>query len=375
MIKILYIVSTLQRSGPINVLYNLISNLDRTVFEARMITLSPEEENSDIKKFKDLNVDIEQLNLTRLQGMLVGKRKIEKYISQYRPDIIHSHGLRPDIINSSITSECIKFCTVHNYAHEDYVMKYGFIKGKIMAHKHIASLKHIKYPIACSYSIKSLLYNHQIHAYSIQNGIDTKLYSNSNADYRTIIRQKYSIPQRAIVFISVGSLIERKNPLAVLDAFLGSSICNISYLIMVGTGSLKEKLQKRSQRFKNVIFTGHVDNVVDFLCASDYFISASRSEGLPMTVLEAMSCGLPVILSDIPQHNEILKHNKKAGKTFKTINNLTQIFNTINTNNQLSYNTMSHAATNLISEHLSAEVMSKHYQDIYISSVSSLNVK
>lgn len=55
----------------------------------------------------------------------------------------------------------------------------------------------------------------------------------------------------------------------------------------------------------SVVFHGFVDNVVPWLQASDLFVSASASEGMPLAVLEALSCGLPALLSDIPPHREI----------------------------------------------------------------------
>ncbi len=55
-----------------------------------------------------------------------------------------------------------------------------------------------------------------------------------------------------------------------------------------------------------VTFTGLLarERVFERMLAADLFISASRGEGLPVAVLEAMACGCPVLLSDIPGNQE-----------------------------------------------------------------------
>jgi glycosyltransferase involved in cell wall biosynthesis len=55
-----------------------------------------------------------------------------------------------------------------------------------------------------------------------------------------------------------------------------------------------------------VVFTGYVDNLWDLMKRADALVSLSRFEGCPNVVLEAMACGCPLIVSDIPAHREIL---------------------------------------------------------------------
>ena len=54
-------------------------------------------------------------------------------------------------------------------------------------------------------------------------------------------------------------------------------------------------------------------NVNEYLKSSDVYVSTSKSEGMPNGVLEAMATGLPVILSDIEQHKEILDRDNRIG--------------------------------------------------------------
>ena len=66
-----------------------------------------------------------------------------------------------------------------------------------------------------------------------------------------------------------------------------------------------------------------------FLQLSDFFVSSSESEGLPNGVIEALATSLPVVLSDIPQHKEILDQIKDAGITYK-LGNIDEMSKAIN---------------------------------------------
>jgi len=80
-------------------------------------------------------------------------------------------------------------------------------------------------------------------------------------------------------------------------------------LFVVGTGPLESKARKMAQGMKNVFFTGAMDNntVKEFLQESSILIFPSTLyEGMPMTILEAMSEGLPVIATDLGPRKEIV---------------------------------------------------------------------
>lgn len=367
-IKIIYIVSTLGRSGPTNQLFNLIKNLDFNIFYPKIITLSPEPKDSMKKLFEGLGVEIETLGLGRIEGLFKSKKKIEKIVDEFNPHIIHSQGLRPDIITANYLTNYKRVNTLRNFPYDDYIMKYGKFKGKLMAYNHIKAIKKIPINIACSKSLSKMFKERVgLNIDFIQNGVNRDHFRVAN-NSKILIREKLNLNKQGKYFITVGSLIERKDPLTIIKAF---KEVNKAYLIVIGDGPLMSKCKDISS--DNVIFIGQTNNVRDYLLASDYFISSSLSEGLPNTVLEAMSCGLPVILSDIDQHREIFEEDTNSGVFFncKNVNQLIEKICEIETKD---YKFMSKRCINLIDNYFDAKIMSKKYQELYKNMVNK-NVK
>jgi glycosyltransferase involved in cell wall biosynthesis len=137
----------------------------------------------------------------------------------------------------------------------------------------------------------------------VQNGVDTERVRNAVSGFQP------SGSQNSFVVVWVGRLLPRKNPITALAAF-EQAFGDGCRLVFVGDGESRGELQREIVRRgleSRVTITGLVEReeVYRHLACGDVFLSLSHGEGLPVAVLEAMACGLPVILSDIPPHSEI----------------------------------------------------------------------
>lgn len=114
---------------------------------------------------------------------------------------------------------------------------------------------------------------------------------------------------RDLQLVSVGKLCETKNHECVIRALAAAQSRDVQ-LTILGGGADWDRLHQLAQKLRvaeRVHLLGQIahDEVLRRLWQADAFVSMSRVEDLPLTVLEAMSCHCPVVLSDIPPHREL----------------------------------------------------------------------
>jgi len=365
--RILYILSTLKRCSPVNQLYNVIKYLNREEFEPYLITLSPEPSDSRWTDYESIGVHLYSLKLSRFQGFLRAVKQVQVLLAEIKPDIIHTQGIRGDIISSKLHIGVPKMATIHNLPQFDYPMTYGYIKGNLMRIRHINALKKISLCIGVSEAVTDNLINKNNvkKVLSIQNGVDTNLCFTSNDNEKKLLRDKLNLRITGNIFISSGHLTDLKDPLFLINIWNKKFNSNDNnHLIFIGAGNLLEKCRKKACNNKNIHIIGQVNDVVDYLRCSNYFISVSQAEGLPIAVLEAMACGLPVLLSDIEAHKEILALAFGAGYCYKLGNEVDFLYfldKAINADKVI----MSNASQEAVKNYFNAQKMSEKYQGAY----------
>jgi len=117
-------------------------------------------------------------------------------------------------------------------------------------------------------------------------------------------------PDGGFIMLFVGELSARKN-----EEYLISLMPKIKELIpeaklcFIGDGDERDRLETLSDALgvsKSVIFLGRRENPREYMAAADVYVSASKSEGLPFNIVEALGAGTPVIASSVKGHVDIL---------------------------------------------------------------------
>jgi glycosyltransferase involved in cell wall biosynthesis len=126
------------------------------------------------------------------------------------------------------------------------------------------------------------------------------------ADSRAIPR-----PKNGFTLLSLGRLAPLKDHSTLLRAVsLMHTHCPDVQLWIVGGGPLESSLRKLTDELKLnscVTFFGEQADVSPFMLAADLFVSSSVTEGLPVSLLEAMSVGLPAVVTDVGGMGEIAR--------------------------------------------------------------------
>lgn len=142
----------------------------------------------------------------------------------------------------------------------------------------------------------------------IYNGINLGRFETSGRS--NDLRHQLGISPETRLVTTIARLAEVKGHRFLIEAAasLKDRFPRVHYLF-VGDGPLRQELEEQADRLGlsgHVIFTGFRDDIPDILCASDIIVLPSLAEGMPLSVLEAMVSGKPIIATDVGSNREVL---------------------------------------------------------------------
>jgi glycosyltransferase involved in cell wall biosynthesis len=219
--------------------------------------------------------------------------KLTKIIRQQKPDVVHTHL---DVIKYAVAAaklagvrKCVH--TVHNVADKE-------AEGKLQK---IINSVYFKLgwsvPVALSPQVQGTIVDfycmkaQQVPV--IYNGVDLS---------RCLPKKDYRA-EEVLKVIHVGRFNEQKNHRRLLEAFqmLTQSFPN-AQLLLLGDGELMDETQQYTRELQlenKVSFLGSQSNVYPYLHEADIFVLPSDYEGMPMTIIEAMGTGLPIVATAV----------------------------------------------------------------------------
>lgn len=303
MIRVLHVVTHMNRGGLETMIMNYYRNIDRTKVQF------------DFLVHRDYKCDYDD-EIEKLGGKI------------YRLPLLNpfSFDYRKKLNNFFKTHTEYEIVHVHQDCLSSIILKSAY-KNKVkvrIAHSHCTNQdKNLKYIIKLFYRLFIPKYATQLFACGkdagewmfrgadfqiINNAIDVEKYT-YNTNSREKIRKEFNIGNNEFVIGHIGRFSPVKNHTFILDVF-AEIVKNIdAKLMLVGGGDLKDFIKEKSVKLgiaDKVIFTGVRPDVPDLSQAMDVFLFPSLYEGLPVTLLETQASGLPCILSEnIPKQSII----------------------------------------------------------------------
>ena len=283
-------------------------------------TISPSEVRRAEEAWRRQGIQVHQIDVPRNpvpHKMAVAYKQLKTLIRQEKFALIHCHTP----VMAALTRMAAARSRSRNHTRVVYTAHgFHFFKG--------APMKNwlIYYPVEkiCSYFTDDLITINQ-EDYdlaekkftSAQNhylpgvGVDTTVFVPDllTAEARSAMRTDIGVEPGCSMILSVGELISRKNYYTAIDAIAQLNRPNVCYVIC-GQGALRSEIQAYANARgvgESVIFLGYRKDMPQLCACADVFLHTSYQEGLPVAVMEAMACGIPIVASWIRGNVDLIE--------------------------------------------------------------------
>lgn len=304
-IRLMQVVPDLGLGGLQQVVVNLCRNIDKTIYDVRVLCLN--ETGPFAKEIEKLGIEVILLPHTKRNDYFAFRR-ISQIFHAKRIQVVHTHNTQP-FLDSVMAS---RFSSVERIVHTDHARdfpdkkRYMFLEW-IASHfvQHIVGVsdhtsrnlhKYLKIPTK---KIKT-----------IPNGIDGSVY-----DFKvdaSELRKSLGLPDCGLLIGLGVRLSEQKGITYLLQALPGilSEHPEVA-LVIAGSGPLRGALEKEAIDLGiigKVFFLGPREDMPKILKMLDLYVLPSTWEGLPMVILEAFAAGCPVVATDVGGNSDAIQH-------------------------------------------------------------------
>ena len=212
------------------------------------------------------------------------------------PDIVHTHGYRPDVIDSGVAraTGIATVTTVHGFTG-------GGWRNRLYERLQLLAFRRMSAVVAVSRPLKDLLESRGVPASRLH--LIPNAYRARGAPLgRPQARRALAIPTDAECVLGfVGRLSAEKGADIFIDALARIGEQRWSAVI-IGEGPEREALRERAHALgigERIHWAGTVPDAASLYSAFDAFVLSSRTEGTPIALFEAMACGLPIVATRV----------------------------------------------------------------------------
>lgn len=288
-LKVLHLLQSNKFSGAENVVCQIVSMF---------------KDNSDIEmaycsRDGEIREALDERNIKFLPIADLKISEVKRVIKEYKPDIIHAHDMRAAVVAACSKGKIKLISHIHNNNFDSRSLSLKSILFLLagVRSKHIFWVSKGSYE---GYAFHSLFKKKSEVLYNVLN-IEA-IYKKADADTN---EYNYDV-------VYLGRLTELKNPLRMINIL--SEVIKKNSLIkvaIIGSGDLEEECKKLCSELKlndNVDFLGFMDNPLKILKSAKVMIMTSRTEGTPMSALESLALGTPIVSTPVGGLCELIEN-------------------------------------------------------------------
>jgi glycosyltransferase involved in cell wall biosynthesis len=400
-IKVLHLIKSLGRGGAEKLIPETALVHDQSRFEFHCLYFYHQEQNI-----------LDELEAASIQTHLIPSgnlelffqiKKVKHFVLQHGFDIIHAHLPWAGILSRFVGKELsIPIVYTEHNTWERY-NKISYL-GNRMTFKHQDVAIAVSNEVALSMRLNSIWDPYRrggrLKVRVVQNGVNTEVFKRERLESGRLeiekleierleevqftvkgvlgiptLRDQLGIPEGALVIGKVAVFRSQKRLWLWVELALRIlEKCPETHFLLVGDGEWRERILtqiKKSGKSAHFHWVGVQKNVVPYLSLMDIYLSTSEFEGLPIAMLEAMSCEVPVVATRAGGIGEVIQHGNQGYLTeIEEWEELEKYCLELLLNPQLRQE-MAHAARERVIEKFSMKRMVSELEGIYLEVIGS----
>jgi len=285
-------------------------------------------------------------------------RALRSLVRSTNADVLHAHGYKADIYSRLAVRhrEIPLISTCHNWIDTDVATRlYGYLDRLV--------LRHFTRVVAVSAAVRMRLIDSGVlkeRVSIIRNGVEVHAFRSQERIARRLgpltmgFAGRLSIEKGADLFLRIAGAVHEKLP-------------TVRFLI-VGEGPERGRLNLLIEQLglrEFVSMPGRCDDMPTFYASLDILVSSSRTEGLPMGLLEAMASRVPIVATDVGDVSSLVRDGETgflvpSGELDRMENGIIELLQDESLRDRFGA-----AGRELVAREFSAEAMTEQYLDLY----------
>ena len=364
-VNIAYFLTSSNTVGPFKQLVNLVLNLNHDRFNVIFIFSNSIVHNDLIEELDKNNIKFFTLKSDSYFNVFQLFRLV-RILRENKIDIIHSRLRRCDFY-ANIASIFYKCNVINNVVdnQKDHFFKFHKIFSNTLNIIYNLSLRFSKCIIVNNKENLSYYQQRGYKTFYISNGVDSNFFQKNLNSANDLIDKNKMLSESFNVGFVGG--FKRVKGIRLLSEIIRHFNNNLEFnFIICGSGNYKKnKFIDEFSNYKNVHIVGYKEDLIPYYSLFDAQIYTSYSEGMPNTLLESMSCGIPAICCDISGYSSIV--NSENGFIVKRQSEYYKEKILLLKNKPIIKDKISKTATNDIRNNFSFTGIADKFSRIYLS--------